>query len=58
MAGEEIAIAYGKNKKIFAHLMPMTPEKKQRRKIGILEGKGSVRFNKDFNTTEEELLRL
>jgi antitoxin (DNA-binding transcriptional repressor) of toxin-antitoxin stability system len=58
LAGEEIAISYGKNKEIVARLVPKTPEKKQRRKIGILEGKGSVRFSKDFNITEEELLRL
>ena len=56
LAGEEIAISYGKSKEIVARLVPKTAAKKQRRKIGILEGKGSVHFGKDFKMTEEEFL--
>lgn len=58
LAGEEIAISYGKSKEIVARLVPKTSAKKQRRKIGIFEGKGSVRFSKDFKMTEEEFLGL
>lgn len=58
LAGEEIAISYGKNRKVVACLVPKSPEKKQRRKLGILEGKASVRFGKDFNITDEEMLSL
>ena len=58
LAGEEIAISYGRNRKVVACLVPKTPEKKQRRKLGILEGKGSVRFSKDFKITEEDFLRI
>jgi antitoxin (DNA-binding transcriptional repressor) of toxin-antitoxin stability system len=58
LAGEEIGISYGKNKEIVARLVPKTPEKKQRRKIGIWEGKATVRFSKDFNITDEELLSI
>jgi len=58
LAGEEIGISYGKNKEIVARLVPKTPEKKQRRRIGLLEGKASVRFSKDFNITDQELLSL
>lgn len=58
LAGEEIAISYGKSKEIVARLVPKTSSKKQRRKIGIFEGKGSVRFSKDFKMTEEEFLGL
>ena len=57
LAGEEIGISYGKNKEIVARLVPKIPEKKQRRRIGILEGKASVRFSKDFTITEEEFLK-
>lgn len=58
LAGEEIAISYGRNRKVVACLVPKTPGKKQRRKLGILEGKGTVRFSKDFKITAEELLHL
>lgn len=58
LAGEEIAISYGKSKEIVARLVPKTSSKKQRRKIGIFEGKGSVHFSKDFKMTEEEFLGL
>lgn len=58
LAGEEIGISYGKNKEIVARLVPKAPAKKQRRRIGILEGKASVRFSKDFEITDEDLLKL
>ena len=58
LAGEEIAISYGKSKEIVARLVPKTSAKKLRRKIGIFEGKGSVHFNKDFKMTDEEFLGL
>ncbi|MEJ7828578.1 MAG: hypothetical protein WKF91_10290 [Segetibacter sp.] len=55
-AGEEIAILYGKRKKIVAKLVPEIPQKKSRRKIGIWDKKGSVKFHTDFKMTEEEFL--
>jgi len=58
LAGEEIAISYGKSKEIVARLVPKTSAKKLRRKIGIFEGKGRVFFGKDFKMTEEEFLGL
>ncbi len=58
LAGEEIAISYGKSKEIVARLVPKIPAKKQRRNIGILEGKGRVHFGDDFKMTEEEFLGL
>lgn len=57
-AGEEIAILYGKRKKIVARLVPGISQKKSRRKIGIWDKKGSVKFNPDFKITEEELLGI
>ncbi len=57
-AGEEIAILYGKRKKIVAKLVPEIPQKKSRRKIGIWDKKGRVKFHTDFKMTEEEFLRI
>ena len=58
LAGEEIGILYGKKKEIVAKMVPKTIEKKPMRKLGILEGKGTVKFGKDFKITEEEFLGL
>ena len=54
LAGEEIGIVYGRRKEIVAKLVPKTPGKKARRKIGVLEGKGNVKFAVDFKITEDE----
>jgi antitoxin (DNA-binding transcriptional repressor) of toxin-antitoxin stability system len=56
LAGEEIGILYGKKKEIVAKLVPNKSGKKQKRKIGILEGK--IKFVTDFKITEEEFLSL
>lgn len=56
-SGEEFAILFGKRKRIVAKLVPPTSFK-SRRKLGILDGKANVKFNKDFKMTEEELLGL
>ena len=58
LAGEEIGISYGKSKEIVARLVPKASPKKQKRNIGILEGKGSVHFGNDFKMTEEEFLGI
>ncbi len=58
LAGEEIGILYGKSKKVVAKLVAQPAEKKQRRKIGILEGRGKVEFAEDFKMTEEDFLNL
>jgi predicted metal-dependent hydrolase len=57
-AEEEIAILYGKRKKIVAKLVPEIPQKKSRRKIGIWDKKGGVKFHTDFKMTEEEFLSV
>ena len=54
--GETYGITYGKKKKPVAMIVPYTePEKKKERKLGILDGKCSIRFAEDFKMTEEEL---
>ena len=56
LAGEEIGILYGKRKELVAKLVPKPIEKKPRRKLGILEGKGKIVFGTDIKMTEEEFL--
>jgi antitoxin (DNA-binding transcriptional repressor) of toxin-antitoxin stability system len=58
LAGEEIGISYGKNKEIVARLVPKAPSKKNKRKIGVLEAKGKVKFGVDFKMTTEEFLGI
>ena len=48
----------GKKKEIVARLVPPESNKGIKRKIGLLEGKASVKFNKEYKITEEELLGL
>lgn len=57
LSGEEIGISYGKKREIVAWLVPNTT-KKGKRKIGILEGKATVTFSRDFKIMEEELLGI
>jgi antitoxin (DNA-binding transcriptional repressor) of toxin-antitoxin stability system len=58
LAGEEIGISYGKNKEIVARLVPKAPSKKSKRKIGVLEGQGKVKFDASFKMTTEEFLGI
>ena len=57
MAGEEIAVTYGKKKEVFGYFVP-EKTKKPKRKLGILEGKIEVIFKPDFKMTTEEFLGL
>lgn len=56
LAGEEIGILYGKRKEIVAKLVPKSGGKQPRRKLGLLESKGTIKFGTDFKMTEEEFL--
>jgi antitoxin (DNA-binding transcriptional repressor) of toxin-antitoxin stability system len=58
LAGEEIGISYGKNKEIVARLVPKAPSQKSKRKIGVLEGLGKVKFGAGFKMTTEEFLSI
>jgi len=58
-AGKEVAIVYGRKKETVAVIIPYEKWKKnQRRQLGTLEGKMSVKFAKDFAMTDEELINL
>jgi len=55
--GQSIIIAYGQQKKKVGMITPYpNPKKKRQRRIGILEGKASCSFAKDFKMTDEEFL--
>lgn len=59
LQGQKIGIVYGKKKKPVAMIVPyVEDEVKGKRRIGLLEGKASVRFHDDFEMTTEELLDL
>ena len=58
-AGNEIAITYGKKKQAVAVIIPYEKWKKnQKRQLGTLESKISVKFASDFAMTDEELINL
>ena len=58
-AGNEVGITYGKKKKTVAVIIPYEKWKKnQKRQLGTLEGKISVKFASDFSMTDEELINL
>jgi antitoxin (DNA-binding transcriptional repressor) of toxin-antitoxin stability system len=57
-AGEEIAVTYGKQKKVVGYFKPSKSVKKSKRKLGILEGRATAIFRKGFKMTEEEFLGL
>lgn len=57
--GESFGIVYGKGKKLVAEINPpQKPERKQKRKLGLLKGKMKVMFAPDFKMTEEEFVDL
>ena len=57
--GNEIGITYGKKKDTVAVIIPFKNwKKKQKRVLGTLEGKMSVRFADDFKMSEQEFINL
>ena len=58
-AGNEVAITFGKKKQAIAVIIPYEQWKKnQKRQLGTMEGKMSVKFKEDFAMTDEELINL
>jgi len=55
--GEEIAITFGKKKEKVAILIPYEKyQKKNNRKLGLLENKASYHIKNDFEISDEEFL--
>ncbi len=57
LAGQEVVVSYGKRKEKIGVFVPYKQyQKKTKRKLGIWEGKASVKFAKDFKMTVDEFL--
>jgi antitoxin (DNA-binding transcriptional repressor) of toxin-antitoxin stability system len=54
--GTNIGILDGKRKKPVAMIVPYSKEKESKRRIGILDGKISIKFDKNFKFSTNELL--
>ena len=53
--GEEIGISFGKKKETIAVIVPYSKYKKKNKvKLGLLEGKGRCVIHDDFTMTDEE----
>ncbi|AEJ20760.1 type II toxin-antitoxin system Phd/YefM family antitoxin [Gracilinema caldarium] len=56
-SGNEIGIAFGRKKKTIAVIVPIEEYKRiKARKLGTLQGKGTVEFKGEWNITDEELI--
>jgi antitoxin (DNA-binding transcriptional repressor) of toxin-antitoxin stability system len=57
LAGQTVVVAFGRNRRKVAAMVPYASlEKKRPRKLGILEGKVKVVFSRGFKMTDDELL--
>ena len=54
--GEIFVVSYGRKKKKVAVLGPYDPGKRTKRKLGILEGKISIKMNEDWEINDAEFL--
>ncbi len=58
-SGEEIILTNNENAERVAVIIPFaTWQKRQKRQLGTLQGKGTVIFEEDFGMTEEEFANL
>jgi antitoxin (DNA-binding transcriptional repressor) of toxin-antitoxin stability system len=57
LKGEEYIVSYGRKKRKIFKVVPYH-EEKHKRKLGVLEGKATVEFAKDWKMSTEEFLGL
>ena len=55
LKGEEYVVSYGRKKKKIFKVVPYR-EGKPNRKLGVLEGKATAEFSKDWKITTKEFL--
>ena len=55
-AGQKVAVTFGKNKELIGVFMPHHIQNTGKRKLGIMEGKASASFHRDFKISEEDFL--
>jgi len=53
-SGEEIAVTFGRKKKIIGYFLPQLPKSKPTRQLGILIGKASFAFGSDQKMTMDD----
>ncbi|KKS97800.1 MAG: prevent-host-death family protein [Candidatus Gottesmanbacteria bacterium GW2011_GWA2_43_14] len=59
LQGKETVVSYGKKKEKIGVMIPYKDyQKKKKVQLGILKGKVSVEFAKDFKMTVDEFLKL
>lgn len=56
LTGEEYIVSYGRKRKKIFKVVPYQEEKPKKRKLGILEGKVTIKFHDDWEMSDEELL--
>ncbi len=56
--GEELVVTQGRKRKKILRVLPFLEAKPKKRKLGLLEGKVSVKFHDDWKMSDEELLGL
>jgi len=56
LKGEEYVVSYGRKRKKIFKVVPYREEKPKKRKLGLLEGKVTIKFNDDWKMTTEEFL--
>ena len=56
LKGEEYVVSYGRKRKKIFKVVPYQEEKPKKRKLGILDGKVTIKFHDDWEMSDEELL--
>ena len=56
-SGVGVAVTYGRKKKIVGYFLPESEKPKEKRKLGLMEGKASAHFKANFKITEEEFVK-
>lgn len=55
-SGIGVAVTYGRKKEIVGYFLPKSGRPKNKRKLGLMQGKASAVFKPDFKITEEEVI--
>ena len=56
LKGEEFVVSYGRKKKKIFKVVPYQEEKPKKRKLGLLEGKVTIKIHDDWEMSDEEFL--
>ncbi len=56
LKGEEYVVSYGRKRKKIFKVVPYMEEKQKKRRLGILDGKMTIKFHDDWEMSDEELL--